>query len=212
MTGSVLSMNIGRATEAAWADGPDGRSGIDKQPVAGPVALRPEGVEGDFIGNRSVHGGRDKAVYAYAREDARWWERELDRVIPPGGFGENLTTQGIDITDAVIGEQWTVGSALLEVAGPRTPCMTFAGFWDVPDLVRRFTAHGAPGAYLRVLRAGTAGAGDRVEVVHRPEHGVTVGETFRALHNESDLLPRLLLATALPAGTLAKVRRRLALD
>src|SRR5918994_157148 len=117
---------------------------------------------------------------------------ELDREIGPGRFGENLSTEGLDLTGAVIGERWSVGTAVLEVTSPRIPCMTFTGFWDVPDLIKRFTAHGASGAYLRVIRDGDVGAGDPVEVVSRPAHGVTIGETFRALTGESALLPRLL--------------------
>ena len=114
----------------------------------------------------------------------------------------------MDVTGAVIGECWAVGSALLQVTKPRTPCRTFAGFWGVPDLIKRFTAHGAPGAYLRVLREGDVGAGDPVEVVDRPAHGVSVGEVFRATTLEPALLPRLLDVPELPESLREKVRRR----
>ncbi|HEY0699195.1 MAG TPA: MOSC domain-containing protein, partial [Micromonospora sp.] len=200
MTSTLISVNLGGVTEAPWAGGAGGRSGIDKRPVPGRVTARADGLDGDFIGEPAHHGGVDKAAYAYAREDAVWWERELDREIPPGRFGENLSTCGLDVTGAVIGERWSIGTAVFEVAIPRTPCTTFAGFWGVPDLVKRFTAHGAPGAYLRVVTEGEIGAGDVIEVVRRPAHGVTVGETFRALNLEPELLPRLLVATELPEG------------
>ncbi|MEU7590942.1 MOSC domain-containing protein [Micromonospora sp. NPDC049230] len=210
MTGRVAAVNIGVVTEAEWAGDPSGRSGIDKRPVDGPVSLLTEGVAGDFIGERAVHGGPDKAVYAYAEEDAAWWAAEIGRSIRPGGFGENLTTYAVDVTGAVVGEQWAVGTALLQVTVPRTPCTTFAGFWGVPDLIRRFTVRATPGAYLRVLREGEVGAGDPVEVVERPAHGVTIGEVFRAMTMEPELLPRLLDAEDLPDKLRDKVRRRLA--
>ncbi|MEH0822810.1 MOSC domain-containing protein [Micromonospora sp. CPCC 205739] len=197
-------------TEAEWAGDASGRTGIDKRPVDGPVLLSAAGVAGDFIGERAHHGGPDQAVYAYATEDAEWWSAQLGRTVPPGGFGENLTTWAVDVTGAVIGEQWAIGSAVLQVTKPRTPCTTFAGFWGVPDLIKRFTVRAAPGAYLRVLREGEVGAGDPVEVVDRPAHGVTIGEVFRAMNLEPELLPRLLAAEGLPEPILEKVRRRVA--
>jgi len=209
MTGRLAAVNIGVVTEAEWAGDASGRSGIDKRPAAGPVSIRFAGVAGDFIGERAHHGGPDQAVYAYAEEDAGWWATELDRAIRPGAFGENLTTYAVDVTGAVVGERWAVGTALLEVTKPRTPCTTFAGFWGVSDLVKRFTVRAAPGAYLRVLREGEVGAGDPVEVVDRPAHGVTVGEVFRATTLEPDLLPRLLDVPELPEPLREKVRRRL---
>lgn len=161
MTGRLASVNLGGVTEAEWAGDASGRSGIDKRPVGGPVLLRVDGVAGDFIGERAHHGGPEQAVYAYAEEDASWWAGEMGRSIRPGGFGENLTTYAVDVTGAVIGEQWAVGSALLQVTKPRTPCTTFAGFWGVPDLIKRFTVRATPGAYLRVLREGRSARGTR---------------------------------------------------
>ncbi|MGB2571782.1 MOSC domain-containing protein [Micromonospora citrea] len=208
MTGRVAAVNLGVVTEAQWAGDASGRSGIDKRPADGPVAVRFAGVDGDFIGERAHHGGPDQAVYAYAAEDAEWWSAELGRTVPPGGLGENLTTWAVDVTGAVIGERWAIGSTVLQVTKPRTPCATFAGFWGVPDLIKRFTVRAAPGAYLRVLREGEIGAGDPVEVLDRPAHGVTIGEVFRAMGLEPELLPRLLDATDLPEPMLEKVRRR----
>ncbi|MFC3500808.1 MOSC domain-containing protein [Micromonospora krabiensis] len=210
MTGRVAAVNLGVVTEAAWAGDASGRTGIDKRPVDGPVLFRVDGVAGDFIGERAHHGTPDQAVYAYAEEDAGWWSGELGRSVGPGGLGENLTTYAVDVTGAVIGEQWLVGSALLQVTKPRTPCRTFAGFWGVPDLIKRFTARALPGAYLRVLREGEAAAGDPIQVVERPAHGVTIGEVFRATSLEPELLPRLLDAPDLPESIREKARRRLA--
>ncbi|MER7460203.1 MOSC domain-containing protein [Micromonospora sp. NPDC126480] len=210
MTGRVISVNLGIVTEAEWAGDASGRSGIDKRPADGRVHVHGEGLAGDFIGERAHHGGPDKAVYAYAEEDAAWWAAELGRRVAPGAFGENLTTRAVDVTGAVIGERWAIGSAVLQVSMPRTPCTTFAGFWGVPDLIKRFTVRARPGAYLRVLGEGEIGAGDRVEVLDRPAHGVTVGEVFRALNLEPELLPRLLHAEELPERVREKARRRVA--
>jgi MOSC domain-containing protein YiiM len=186
------------------------RTGIDKSPVTGRVAVQPLGLEGDVQANRTYHGGEAQAVYAYAQEDADWWIAELARDLPPGRFGENLRTSGLDLTSALLGERWRLGTALLEVTAPRIPCATFARFWAVPHLVKRFTAHGASGAYLRVLETGDVGAGDAVEVVDRPGHGVTVGLTFRAFTTEKHRLPEIAPAFSyLPARKQTKFGARI---
>ncbi|SDY93107.1 MOSC domain-containing protein YiiM [Geodermatophilus africanus] len=187
------------------------RSGIDKRPVPGRVAVHPLGLDGDVQVNRKYHGGEGQAVYAYAQEDADWWSAELDRELPAGRFGENLRTTGVDLTGAVLGERWRVGTALLEVTACRIPCANFERFWGVPKLVRRFTAHGASGAYLRVLETGDVGAGDAVEVVARPDHGVTVGLLFRATTTQRHRLPEIAPALGhLPLKDQPKLAARIA--
>jgi MOSC domain-containing protein YiiM len=187
------------------------RSGIDKRPVDGRVAVAELGLDGDVQVNRRHHGGEGQAVYAFAQEDADVWAAELDRDLPPGRFGENLRTAGLDLTGAEIGEHWRVGTTLLEVTAPRTPCANFARFWGVPDLVKRFAARGATGAYLRVLETGDLGAGDEVTVVHRPGHGVTTGLAFRALTTQSYRIPQLEPAlAAFPVKARAKLAARIA--
>jgi MOSC domain-containing protein YiiM len=171
-------------------------SGIDKRPVTGRVAVHPLGLEGDVQINKKHHGGEGQAVYAYAQEDAVWWEAELGRDLPPGRFGENLRTTGVDLVNAVLGEQWRVGTALFEVTAWRTPCANFAQFWGIPNLVRRFAARGATGAYLRVLATGEIGAGDAIDVVSRPDHGITVGRAFRIVTTDKSRLREL--APAIP--------------
>jgi MOSC domain-containing protein YiiM len=166
-------------------------SAIDKRPVEGRVAVRRLGLDGDTQVNKKFHGGEGQAVYAYAQEDADHWSAELGRELPPGRFGENLRTAGLDLTGAVIGERWRVGTALLEVTAPRTPCAKFQAHWGVPQLIKRFTAHGASGAYLRVIDAGDVGAGDRIELVARPDHGITLGLAFRAFTTEKHRLAEL---------------------
>ena len=171
-----------------------GSTGIDKRPVAGPVRLDVEGVAGDTIVARADHGGPDQAVYAYSVDDLRWLAAEFDRAVGHGGAGENLTVSGVDCSHAVIGERWRVGGAVLQVRGARTPCVTFAGFLGVPDLVKRFIAGGRPGAYLAVLEPGDVRAGDAVHVLDRPDHGVTTADVLAARTTDRTRIP--LVATA----------------
>jgi MOSC domain-containing protein YiiM len=177
--GEVQAVCVVRELHPIGSDG--GRTAIDKGPVEGRVAVGLLGVDGDRQMDRKHHGGPDKAVYAYAAEDVEHWAAELGRELPPGTFGENLRTRGVDVTNAVVGERWRVGGdggVVFEVTMPRTPCATFQAWMGERRWVKRFTAHGAPGAYLRVLQEGTVAAGDEVEVVHRPEHGVSIGRCF----------------------------------
>ncbi|MBI3687194.1 MAG: MOSC domain-containing protein [Actinobacteria bacterium] len=189
MAGSVIAVNVGRVAEVGWAGGRV-RTAIDKRSHEGRLAVGPAGVAGDEHAD-VTHGGVHQAVYAYAREDAEFWERELGREIPAGRFGENLTTVGIEVSSAVSGARWRVGTALLEVTIPRMPCKTFAGFWDVPQLVKRFTAAGRPGAYLSVIEAGEIGAGDMIEVVDHPDHGVTVAQLMAARAGDRSRLEQI---------------------
>ena len=189
MSARVESVNVGRTVDVPW--GKLGRSAIDKRPVAGPVHIGPEGLAGDQIADQVFHGGPDQAVYAYAAEDLQTWSHELGRDLVPGQFGENLTTSGIDLTQAHAGDRWRVGGALLEIAGVRIPCSVFQGFLDEPQWVRRFTLGRRPGPYLRVLEPGDVVAGDEIEVVERRDHDVTVDVLFRALTTERALIPSL---------------------
>ncbi|ELS55626.1 putative MOSC domain-containing protein [Streptomyces viridochromogenes Tue57] len=196
-------MNLGRPKAVPYTDNPEGVTGIDKRPVEGPVRVAapgPKGVAGsglagDAVCKRQHHGGDDQAVYAMAREDLDDWERELGRPLANGGFGENLTTSGLDVSGALIGERWRIGAdVVLEVTCSRIPCLTFQGHLGEKQWVKRFTAKGAPGAYLRVIEPGEIRAGDPVEIIHRPGHEVTVALQFRAVTTERKLLPRLLAA------------------
>ena len=156
-----------------------GVTAIDKRPVPGPVKVNDLGLYGDVQADRAFHGGLDQAVYAYSDESAQWWAAQLGSDVTPGMFGENLRTAGIDVDGAVIGERWRVGSeVVLEVTGPRIPCATFGRFLGQRSWVRRFADAGLVGAYLRVVHRGYVSAGDPVEVVHRPAHGVTVSGWF----------------------------------
>jgi MOSC domain-containing protein YiiM len=168
------------------------------------------GLVGDTIGNQKLHGGDDQAVYVYAREDLDEWEALLARPLGNGMFGENLTTSGVDVTDALIGERWRIGSdgPLLEVSAPRTPCRTFSAFLELGNWMKTFTKAAKPGAYLRVISPGAVRAGDCISIEHRPDHDVTIGLVFRARMSEPDLLPQLMEADALSSELKTYVRRR----
>jgi len=158
-----------------------GTTAIDKRPTDEPVRIRKLGLHGDVQADRKYHGGEDQAVYAYAQEDADWFASDLGREVPPGLFGENLRTAGVDVSGTVIGERWLVGgTVVLEATSPRNPCGTFERRMGVKGWVQRFEAHGAPGSYFRVVRAGDVRASDAIEVVERPDHGVTIGGWFSA--------------------------------
>jgi MOSC domain-containing protein YiiM len=213
----VDSVNLGRPRpnphkEVGW-------TGIGKQPTDGPVEVRApgpkstgqgSGLVGDFIGDGRHHGGDDQAVYAFQREDLDEWERRLRRELPNGFFGENLTTIGLDINNARIGERWRIGDeVVLQVTAPRIPCATFRGWMGEKGWAKIFTAAGRPGAYLKVITPGAIRAGDPIEVINRPDHDVTVTLLFKATTTERELLPRLLAAEAyLDQETIEMARQR----
>lgn len=214
--GSILSVNLA-VPERSTAKRV-GVTGINKQPVDGPVAVRApgpkttglhSGLVGDQIFDIEHHGGDDQAVYAYAREDYDWWEAQLGRVLPGGIFGENLTTVGVDVNGAVIGETWRIGDQLeLQPTFGRIPCATFQAKMAEPQWVKRFTRENRPGAYLRVVEPGEVRAGDPVSVLHRPAHGVTIAAVFHAYLTEPELLPALAEVEGLPDSLRQALRER----
>ena len=207
----VVSVNVGTPVAAPWAGSPY-RTAIDKRPVSGPVRVRELGLEGDQVADRRHHGGIHQAVYAFASEDLARWSERLGEHVRPGGFGENLTTEGLDVNEAVLGEHWRIGTALLAPCEVRIPCNTFKTWmgregFDATAWVKRFAAENRPGPYLRVLDEGTLQAGDEIVVEHRPEHGVSVSMMFRALMGEPELLPLLLGVPGLPEAVYDAARR-----
>ena len=193
----VLSVNVTAVIhDGAWT-GSEGRTGIDKRPVDGKVKFADNCVAGDSIIDIKVHGGYDKAVYAYAREDADWWEREIGREISNGAFGENLTTYGIDVNASLIGEHWLIGDVVLEVSEPRIPCRVFAGFWDRPTLIKDFTDSRRSGAYLRIIQEGEICANDELKVIYKPEHGISIRDIFDAKAGERGKISQLKRVTEL---------------
>jgi MOSC domain-containing protein YiiM len=187
--GRLISVNVGvpkrvdtgrRIVETA----------IWKDPVEGRVKVRGVNLDGDRQADLTVHGGPNKAVYAYAIEETARWEEELGRLLGPGAWGENLTTEGIDVSGAVLGERWRIGTTLLEVVQPRLPCFKLALKMEDPTFVRRFAMASRPGAYLKILEEGEIGTGDEIEVSGRPEHGVDVRLVADAFMLDHSLIPR----------------------
>ena len=191
LAGKVLSVNVGKAREFEY-NGRLARSAIWKSPVAGRIAARGVNLAGDDQADRKAHGGPDKALYAYAVEDARWWEQEIGRALAFGEFGENLTTEGIDVNDALVGERWQIGTLLLEISEPRIPCWRLGVRMNDKMFPRRFTEALRPGAYLRIAVEGDVGAGDEVSVVERPDHDLTIRDVFRIYSRDRQEAERLL--------------------
>jgi MOSC domain-containing protein YiiM len=208
--GRVLSVNVGRPVQIAARRGRALMSAIRKAPVEGRVRVEGINVAGDQQADLRVHGGPDKAVYAYASEDIAWWERELGRELPPGMFGENLTTEGLDVSGAVIGERWRIGTVELEVAQPRLPCSKLGIRFEDLKMVRRFGEASRPGAYLRIVTEGELGAGDEIEVLSRPEHGVTVSLVSDAILLDESLRERAASAPELAESLAAPLRAQAA--
>jgi len=215
--GSVISVNLA-VPERSTAKRV-GITGIDKRSVDRPVAVRPpgpkttglhSGLVGDQIFDIEHHGGDDQTVYAYAREDYDWWEARLGRTLPSEIFGDNLTTEGVDVNGAVIGESWRVGDSLvLEPAFARIPCTTFQAKMAEPHWIKTFTRENRTGAYLRVVEPGYVKAGDAIVVAGRPAHGVTIALAFRAYMTEPELLPALVAIDGLPVALRDTLRERI---
>ncbi len=207
--GSVVSVNVGMPRDIEWA-GRTVRTAIWKEPTDQRVPVEHDNLAGDRQADLRVHGGPDKAVYAYSAEDYRWWEERLGAPLDPGTFGENLTTVGLELDHAVIGEVWAIGTALLQVAQTRQPCfklgirMGDAGFVEEFDRARRF------GVYLRIMEAGDVGVGDGISLVSRPTHGMTAANFADALDSHDARAIRRLLETAeVPEGIRVWARRQI---
>jgi len=207
-TGSVLSVNVGEIREFEY-NGRRAKSAIWKHPVPGRTVARGVNLAGDDQADRAAHGGPDKAIYAYAIEDYRWWETQIGRRPEFGEFGENLTTEGIDLTQALVGEQWEVGNLILEVSEPRIPCWRFGVRMNDMQFPRRFTEAGRPGTYLRIIVEGDVGAGDPVRLSSRPEHNLTIGDVFRIFTRDHHEAERLLTVPQMPHSWRAWAEKRL---
>jgi MOSC domain-containing protein YiiM len=189
--GTVLSVNVGRVREFDY-NGRPAKSAIWKSPIPGRIAARGVNLEGDEQADRKAHGGPDKAVYAYALEDVRWWEQQLGQSLQYGRFGENLTTQGVNVNDALVGERWEIGTTVLEVSEPRVPCWRLGVRMKDERFPRRFTEALRPGTYLRIIVKGDVGAGDEIRVIDKPDHDVTVRDVFRIYTRDRSEVERLI--------------------
>ena len=210
MTPIVRTVAVGRPRDVAGPrEGETTRTAIWKEPVDGPVEVGPENLAGDEQGDRVNHGGPEKSVYAYSEEDLAWWRGELGE-LDDLVFGQNLTTRGYDLREAVVGERWRIGTAELEVVQPRIPCFKLGLRAGDPGMPRRFVAAVRPGVYLRVVTTGTVAAGDTITVTAPPGGGVPVAEVFAIFHHDRDRAARLFDAPGLPARYHAWARKRLA--
>jgi MOSC domain-containing protein YiiM len=206
----VISVNVGTPQQLSVRRGRPMMSAIVKAPVAGRVRVEGINVVGDAQADMRVHGGPNKAVYAYAREDSDWWQERLGREIPDAMFGENLTTEGVDVTNALIGERWRIGTAEFEVCQPRLPCSKLGLRFGDLKMVKAFGEASRPGAYLRIITEGEIGAGDELEITHRPDHDITVALVSDAVLLDESLLPRALSAPELAQGLADALRRHAA--
>jgi MOSC domain-containing protein YiiM len=197
--GIVLSVNVGGVREFDYKGRP-AKSAIWKSPAVGRVEVRGVNLSGDDQADRNAHGGPDKVVYTYAIEDARWWQLQIGRSLQYGECGENLTTEGIEVNDALVGERWRIGTTVLEVSEPRIPCWRLGVRMNDKMFPRRFTVALRPGAYLRLIVEGTIGAGDEIQVVEKPGHGLTIRDVFRIYTRDHDEVPRLLTVPQMSAS------------
>jgi MOSC domain-containing protein YiiM len=189
--GKLLSVNVGSPREFEY-NGRPARSAIWKSPVLGRIAVRGVNLDGDDQADREAHGGPDKAIYAYAIEDYTWWEHEIGRSLSYGEFGENLTTEGIEVNNALVGERWEIGTTVLEVSEPRVPCWRLGVRMNDKLFPRRLTEALRPGSYLRIVVEGNLGAGDAIQVVAKPNHDLTIRDVFRIYTRDRNEVERLL--------------------
>jgi MOSC domain-containing protein YiiM len=180
LAGNVLSVNVS-AIRTVEYHGEPVTTGIFKSPVEGRIRLEGINLRGDDQADRENHGGPIRAVYAYAAEDYRWWQGTLGRTLTPGKFGENLTLERVEVSGALIGERWRVGTAILEVTSPRVPCYKLGIAMEDPGFIRAFARALRPGAYLRIVEAGDVSAGDSVTVDWKPDHNLTL-ETMAQIY------------------------------
>jgi MOSC domain-containing protein YiiM len=208
----LVSIQVGRPREVEWS-GRTVRTSIFKHPIPGPVRVRELNLEGDEQSDLSVHGGAEKAVYAYPSEHYPYWRERLPGVeLPWGAFGENLTTEGLSETSLAIGDRLRIGSADFQVTQPRMPCYKLGIRFGDPDMVQRFLESGRSGFYLAVLQEGAVAPGDAIEVLSRVHEGITVADIarlFTAKDPAPDLLRRAVATEALPEGWREHFRKRL---
>jgi MOSC domain-containing protein YiiM len=192
----IVSVNVGEPRAVEFR-GRTVSTGIFKAPVEGRVRVEGVNIVGDHQADRRVHGGVNKAIYAYASEDYEWWSEQLGRTLAPGTFGDNLTTEGIDVGSAVVGQRWRIADVVLEVSEPRVPCYKLGIRMEDPRFPEKFSAAGRPGSYLRIVTEGSLAAGDRICSSPPPSHSVTVADIARIYAGDRHEAGRLLEATEL---------------
>jgi MOSC domain-containing protein YiiM len=210
----VLSVNVGRPRDLT-RNGRVVRTSIWKSPVDRRVRVVGDNLEGDEQSDLTVHGGPNKAVYAYPHEHYAYWQLEFPLMeLTMGAFGENLTTEGLREHDARIGDIVRIGTTELEVKQPRLPCYKLGIRFDREDMVKRFMKAGRSGIYFSVVREGELGAGDRIELARRADHDVTVGDLaslFTSNRGNLSLLRRAIDVPSLTGFWREEIERRLEL-
>jgi len=210
----IVSLNVGRPRTVLHGDR-EVRTSIFKSPVPGPLLLRRLNLDGDAQSDLEVHGGRNKALYAYASEHYEFWRKEFpEQELPWGMFGENLTTEGLTEEGACIGDQFRIGEAIVKVTQPRMPCYKLGIRFGRPDTVKRFLASRRSGIYFSVVEEGVVGVGDSIEKIHEDENRLSVADINRAYvdaRNNEPLLRRIVDLAILPQGLHAEFAEELAL-
>lgn len=208
----LISINVARPRLIVYK-GTTINTGIFKKPVYGPVRLRSLNLDGDKQADLSVHGGPYKAVYAYPSEHYEYWRKELPGMeLPFASFGENFTTQGLDESDAHIGDRFQIGSATLMVRQPRMPCYKLAAKFQRDDILERFLVSGRSGFYFSVEKEGEVAEGNSIELLSREHDGITIAEMNRLFVRERynrDLLEKAIATPALPESWREYFRPRL---
>lgn len=206
----IISVNVGDAEPIRQGDR-NVLTGINKQPVQKTVFIGRAGLRDDVICDRQHHGGVDQAVYAYAAGDYEWWANALQRHVPPGTFGENLTIAGLP-GDMNAGDRLLIGNLILEVTAPRIPCGTLAAKMNDSGFGLQFRRAERPGFYFRVLNEGEVTAGDAVTIVENPQDGISMLELFRLSYQPGPSVVDLRRALASPIAERmrAKFESRLA--
>ena len=195
----IVAVSVGRPRDVQWR-GQSVRTSIFKTPVSGRVQVAHDNIEGDQQSDLSVHGGPEKAVYAYPKEHYEFWRRELpDAELPWGAFGENLTTEGLLEDDVWIGDRYRVGTTELVVTQPRMPCYKLAIRFGHADVVKRFLKSARSGFYFAIDREGDLGAGDAIERVARGDKRLTIADVVSLYATDSDNQALLENASANPA-------------
>ena len=192
----LVSVNIGEVREVEH-NGRVVQTGIFKYPTTETQTVEGVHIGRDRQADTQAHGGPDKAIYAYAHEDYEWWESELGRRLEPGFFGENLTTSGVDITGAQVGDRWHIGTTILEVSEPRVPCFKLTLRSGIPRFQQAFARADRPGTYLRIVEPGQLTVGDNVEVVPTKEGSISVGDIAVTYHRNQRDAHRLLAVSRL---------------
>ena len=207
----VLSVNVGLPREVEWK-GITVSTGIFKEPVAGPVAVRRDNLDGDRQADLTVHGGPNKAVYGYASEHYPYWRKQFPNMeLPWGVFGENLTTEGVSEDSLHIGDVVRVGSAVLRVVQPRQPCYKLQIRFGRDDIIQRFLVSGRSGFYFSIVQQGEVEAGSEIEVVSRDENQVSIADIHRlylGVEPDPELLQRALRVPVLPEGLRGSLGKR----